>query len=268
MHRSPGILPVILLAVNIICMGVCSFGAEGVVEAPAANNAFGENEKFTFVIRWGLIRGGFSTLEVNGISEYAGRKCYNIVSRARSNKFFDTFYKVRNTNKSWMDVEGLYSHCFEKDQKEGRFRRHRLIEFLYDKRLVKVHKSNAIDEKEMKAPFLQDVLSALYYIRTLDLKNGETYTIDVCTEKGEWVLDVKVLKEETVKVPAGKFKCFKIKPEMKDDGIFKAKGDLYVWVTRDSNRIPVLLKSKILVGSIRAELISRELSDFERLFKE
>jgi hypothetical protein len=37
-------------------------------------------------------------------------------------------------------------------------------------------------------------------------------------------------------------------------GLFQNKGRLLVWLTNDSRRIPVLMKSKILVGSINAVL--------------
>jgi hypothetical protein len=38
--------------------------------------------------------------------------------------------------------------------------------------------------------------------------------------------------------------------------IFKGGEDMYVWVTDDKNRIPVLVEAKILIGSVKAYLES------------
>jgi hypothetical protein len=42
---------------------------------------------------------------------------------------------------------------------------------------------------------------------------------------------------------------------MKSEGIFYKKGDILIWLTDDEKRIPVLLKTKVVVGSITATLI-------------
>jgi len=50
---------------------------------------------------------------------------------------------------------------------------------------------------------------------------------------------------------------------LKTVGVFKHKGKLKVWLTDDRLKMPVLMKSKILVGSITAELTDYRLGDIE-----
>ena len=57
-------------------------------------------------------------------------------------------------------------------------------------------------------------------------------------------------------MPAGKFNCLLIEPFLAGDGLFKASGRLWISVTDDDRKMPVLMKSKILVGSVTAELKS------------
>jgi hypothetical protein len=57
-----------------------------------------------------------------------------------------------------------------------------------------------------------------------------------------------------VKTPAGQFDCVVIEPFLKAGGIFKNKGRLVIWLTDDDRRIPVLMKSKVAIGSIRVVL--------------
>jgi hypothetical protein len=42
---------------------------------------------------------------------------------------------------------------------------------------------------------------------------------------------------------------------MREGGIFTAKGKLTIWITADERRMPVLLRTKIVVGSISASLV-------------
>jgi hypothetical protein len=67
-------------------------------------------------------------------------------------------------------------------------------------------------------------------------------------------MEVRVLGRETVKTPAGKFKCVVLEPLLKAGGIFKNKGRLVIWLTDDERRIPVLMKSKVMIGSVKVVL--------------
>jgi len=41
-----------------------------------------------------------------------------------------------------------------------------------------------------------------------------------------------------------------VEPMLKSSGIFRQKGKLTIWLTDDEYKIPILMKSKILVGSV------------------
>ncbi|OQX58691.1 hypothetical protein B5M50_04005 [candidate division KSB1 bacterium 4484_219] len=96
--------------------------------------------------------------------------------------------------------------------------------------------------------------SALYYVRTQDLIVGTSIAVDNYASGKIYPLEVKVLRRERVKVPAGVFDCIVVKPILKSTGIFQQKGSLKVWLTDDRRRMPVLMKSEIVIGSIVAEL--------------
>ncbi len=214
------------------------------------NNAFKVGEKLTFAIKWGAITAGYSTLEVHEIIEMNGRKVYHIIAKTRSTSFFDKLYKVRDTVETFVDVESLCTWRFRKDLNEGKY--HKVKETIYDQRN---HTATTKGNVVTVLPFVQDVLSALYYLRTHDIKIGTNYDIDVNTDKKNWSLRVNVLKEEIVKTKAGKFRTICIEPVLREEGIFKQKGRLWIWVTNDDKKIPVLMESKILVGSIVAVLV-------------
>jgi len=118
----------------------------------------------------------------------------------------------------------------------------------------------AIRDKDSLAvpPFVQDVLSALYFIRTQKLIVGQPISVDNYSDNKLYPLEVKVHKKERIEVPAGEFDCVVVEPILKAAGIFEHKGRLWVWLTDDERHVPVLMKSKIIIGSIVAELEKME----------
>lgn len=222
------------------------------------NVAFGVGEKLTFDINYGFINAGFATVEVADVVEYNGRPAYRIVSRAQSNSFFSTFYKVDDRLESIMDAAGLFSWRFEKILREGSYKSDR--EFWFDQ----AEGQAFYEDDTFEVPrYVQDVLSAFYYVRTQDLTVGSTIHIDHFDSGKFYPLEVKIHKRETVSVAAGTFDCIVVEPLLQSVGAFKQEGQLKVWLTDDRLRMPVLMKSKVLVGSISAELTGYELGEIE-----
>ena len=62
---------------------------------------------------------------------------------------------------------------------------------------------------------------------------------------------------------AGSFDCIVVEPLLQSVGVFKHEGKLKVWLTDDRLKMPVLMKSKVLVGSVSAELTDYQLGDIE-----
>ena len=97
-------------------------------------------------------------------------------------------------------------------------------------------------------------------MRTKKLEVGKKYEFDVGTGKKNWPLVVEVVRKEKIKVPEGKFKTFVVIPKLREEGIFKAKGELEIWITDDDRKFPVKMRSKIEFGSITAVLIKKKLA--------
>lgn len=219
---------------------------------------FGVGEKLTFAIQYGLIYAGDATLEVRNIAILDTIETYHIFSMARTNKAFDMIFKVRDHHESFMDYDNIYSVRFEKHLREGRFRRDEKVEF-DQRRHVAIY-----EDKEVRiAPNTQDFLTALYFLRTIDLIPGQAIAMANHTGGKNYPIYVKVTGSEKVTVPAGEFECIVVEPVLKTSSIFKHEGKLTIWVTDDDLKMPVLLRSKVIVGSFEARLKEYVLSDDE-----
>ena len=103
-----------------------------------------------------------------------------------------------------------------------------------------------------------DILSAIYYMRTLNIEVGKTVTVSLLDNDKLYPLDLEIQGRERIAVKAGTFDCLIVEPKLQGGGLFKYEGRILLWVTDDHRKIPVLMKSKAIIGSIIVELESVE----------
>lgn len=217
-------------------------------------NALKAPEKLVFDITWGgwnfrWVHAGKATLELLPADR---PEQWKIRSLAWCNGFFQSIYPVRDTVVSLIDSRGIYPLRFDKRLHEGSYRAH--ISAVYDQ---EKHTLATQDTLLSIEPFTHDVLSAFYFIRTQTLAVGASFDLAAVSGKKKYNLRVLCHRREKVTVPAGEFQTLVVEPILKDDGLFKAKGKLIIWLTDDRKHMPVKMQSKIPVGSIKAELVSK-----------
>lgn len=220
------------------------------------NLAFGIGEKLEFDINYGFINAGTASLEVARLIEFNSRPAFQIISLAESNSFFSSFYRVEDRVESIMDALGMFSWRFEKNIREGGYSSDRLYEF-DQKEHFTVYKGDTIEVE----PYVQDALSVMYYTRTQKLEVGKSIYVPNFIDGRKMMLEVQVQKRERITVPAGTFDCVVVEPISTSVGLFKHEGTLKVWLTDDRLKMPVLMKSKVVVGSISAELTDYTLGE-------
>jgi len=203
-------------------------------------------EFFLYDINWGLVNAGQASLETLP----SLGSLWELRSRAWCNSFFQTFYPVQDTIFSIIDSLGIYPLRFEKRLHEGNYHAHEKARFNQG-----LKKAWVADTSFSIEPFTHDILSAFAYIRTQKIEVGKTFSLAAISGKKKYELKVDCLRRETIQVPAGTFKTLVLEPKVKGVGLFRAKGKLTIWLSDDSRKIPVLMKSKIPVGSISAELV-------------
>jgi hypothetical protein len=238
-----------------------AFKQRPVLEYPVVeNNAFSIGEKLTFKVRYGFVRAGTATMSVLKTTEMNGHSVYQIQTTAESVSPFSWVYKVDDVVNSFMDKNGLFSWRFEKMLREGSYEIDMFVDYLPEDSLAKIHTIRYKDETEEKRyevkvpPFARDVLASFYYIRTKPLRIGDIISMVNHDNKKVYDLEVHVYMREEIDTAAGTFRCLKVEPLLKGEGIFKQKGRLLVWLTDDEYKIPVQMTSEVVVGHITTEL--------------
>ncbi len=220
------------------------------------NKAFKTGEKLTFDVKYGFVTAGIAVMSIPKIKKISGRDAYNINFEVNSVESFDWMYKVRDRYETYMDIEGLFPWRFEQHIREGKFSRD--FSAFFDQRKGKARTS----EGEYTVPkYVHDIVSAFYFARTVDYsgkKKGDKINLQNFYKDRVYDLDVRYLGKERVKVGAGTFDCIIVEPLVLEGGLFKSEGNIIIWLTDDDLKVPVKVKTKVVVGSIDAELTAFE----------
>ena len=211
--------------------------------------AFSEGERLKFRIHYGIITAGRAEL---GIDEkrvmVAGHPTYHIVAEGRSVSSFDWFFKVRDKYESFLDVNSLVPWLFLRNVNEGGYKTNQVVKFDH-----LAHKAVSNTATKRTPDGVQDLVSAFYYARNMDLSNlkvGQTINIPVFLDDSVHLMRMKFAGTEVISTDLGRFRCQIYKPQLLQGRVFKGEDDMKLWVTDDANHIPVLARAEIVVGSI------------------
>ena len=223
---------------------------------------FRTGEKLTYRISWSnVISAGIAVMEVKAERTAEGRDVLRFISTARSTGLVDKVYRVRDTVQSVFDPRALTSLSYNLDQSHGKRKRKR--ELIFDHRNNTVTYTQDGKKATIGVPGnVQDALSSLYYVRTLpELTEGTPIIVNVHDSGKTWSVEVHVLGRERIETPAGEFDTVKVKTYPKYEGVFQNKGEIFIWLTDDHRKVPVLMKSTITIGSIVSTLTDMHLGD-------
>ncbi|MFI5263464.1 MAG: DUF3108 domain-containing protein [Candidatus Kapaibacterium sp.] len=217
------------------------------------NTAFDVGERLVFDINYGFVTAGHAVMVIPGYKYVAGKKSYEINTYAVSTDEFDNIFKVRDKYSSFVDVDGIYPHRFEQHVREGKYSKDYEAFFDQDELTAETD-----DGTKYKIPqYVHDILSAFYYVRTLDLTQyhkGDKISLQNFYDGKTHPLDVIVLGRQRIEVEAGTFDCIVVEPMVVEGGLFQNEGSIKVWLTNDANKMPVKVSTKVIVGSIDVSL--------------
>jgi len=226
------------------------------------NTAFTNGEKLTFSVYYhsaitGKVTAGEAKLEVKKKSVIKnGRESYHIVGTGKSKGAFNFFFKVDDRFETFVDEEALIPWYFTRRTREGGYKKDDEVTFRQNTGIAVSR--NAVKKIPVNT---QDILSVFYYARTLDMsgvKPNESFPLSFFLDDSLYVSKIVFLGREKLKTDMGTFNCLKFKPMVIKGEVFSEPYPMELWVTDDMNRLPVMVKTAVVVGSVRIELINYE----------
>ena len=217
---------------------------------------FGPGERLDYDVTLGR---GFATFhvgegsfQVNGIEIVRGHPTYRLEMRMHGSALR---VRVDEDMASWLDVVTLVSRRFEQHEQQFRYKRDRTREFFPEEK--RYYQPDKDEHGPIPTDQPLDDLSFLYYARTLPLQVGQVYTLQRYFDPAGNPVTLKVLRRDTVKVPAGTFATIVVQPVIQTKGLFGQGGHAEVYFTDDARRMLVQVRSDVpLVGKLNMYLKS------------
>lgn len=254
----PGVeMKIILKFVFMFLLTVSAVFAQGKTEfRKIKNTAFSVGEKLTFDVKYGFIKAGVAEMAIPTMKRISGREAYHVTFQVNSLPSLEALYRVRDRYETYIDKEGLFPWRFEQHIREGGYKRD--FSAFFDQRNGKAKTTEGTyDIPE----YVNDIVSAFYLARTFDyskLKIGDRFNLQNFYKDKVYPLDVVYKGKETIDVGAGTFDCIIVEPLVQEGGLFKSEGNIIIWLSDDNLKIPIKVKTKVLIGSIDAELTGYE----------
>ncbi|MEP6494005.1 MAG: DUF3108 domain-containing protein [bacterium] len=227
--------------------------AQDVTPAPAppparARVPFGVGERFEYDIRFGKLHVGSGSMEVLPIDTVRGHDAWHTLFQLNGGYFF---YRVKDRYEAWFDTLSLASLRYWQDIDEGSYEPKRHYEIFPDRK-------EYIENEKPARPSVEhplDEASFLYFLRTVSLRVGMDTSFNDYFRADRNPVRLKVLRQEQIEVPAGKFNAIVIQPIF-DSKLFSEGGNAEIWLSDDENRIMLQMKSKLSFGSLNLYLKS------------
>jgi hypothetical protein len=215
------------------------------------HQAFQPGEVLKYEISWSkMLRAGTAVMEVQEKTLPDGQQVLAFTLTGRSRGVLEKLFPVRDTVQSVFDPKTMQSLSYTISESFGKKKRQRSLVFDRSQNTV-IGRLNEDPPQTQEVPVqVQDGLASLYYLRTKNnFTIGTVFVIDVHDSGKNWAVEVHTLGRERVKTEAGEFSTIKLKTRPLYEGTYRNKGEILIWLTDDSRKIPVLMKSTIKIGS-------------------
>ncbi|MEQ8623353.1 MAG: DUF3108 domain-containing protein [Vicingaceae bacterium] len=253
------------------CLAFLFLGHQGTSqECSPQNTTFQIGERIDYTIYYHLagvwVGAGDVYFKVDAAT-INDRPYYHFSSYGSSYKKYDWIYKVRDTYETYTSVDDFKPLRFKRKVNEGST--HIREDYVFKHALDKVV---TLRQMEADEPFVKDtvdlkecsfdVLSMIYYARNIDFSDvalDERVPIRIFIDNESYDSYIRYLGKKEIEIKGlGRFRCIVFSPFLIEGTIFNAGEDMTVWVSDDKNRVPLLIETPILVGSIKARVNTME----------
>jgi len=240
-----------------LCLAAASLAAQ-TKAAPKKEIAvpFKAGEQLSFDIGWSsYVTAGTATVSVLQKKPSYGSTAYYIVAEGRPTPLVSTLYTLYYKADTLLDTFSLLPQRGSLYSEEGK--RHRMKTTTFNQPAKKATyqvETRTVVKKDFALPGLtQDALSAIYVLRSLQLKTGDKFTMPVSDNGQVYRVLMQIGGIEPVKTGLGTINGFHITPVITGPDKDSPKG-LSLWISEDARRLPLKMEAQLLVGKFTITL--------------
>lgn len=220
--------------------------------------SYQNGEFLKFRVHYGFVTAGYATLAVEEKSMH-GENVNHVKGYGTTTGMSRFFFKVEDQYESYINTTNDRPYRFIRNIDEGGHTKDFVVDFDHDANKAYVLNRETNKEEIVHFPKdAQDMVSSFYYLRnnlnTKNIKAGQEVYMDMFMDKEIYKFKLKFLGRETLRTKFGVISSLKFRPYVEAGRVFKEKESLTVWISDDENKIPLLIKADLAVGSLKATL--------------
>lgn len=217
----------------------------------AAVVPFGPGEYLRYKLKVGPLSAGEGFMAIRGIDTVQGHPTYHIQMGMKGSPLFGAV-RVDDLYESWLDTRQLVSRRYVKDVHMNGYEKYKAFELYPEDGYWERTDEDKFDDLPTALPL--DEIAFVYFIRTLPLEVGKTYTFNRYFKKEGNPVVIRVLRKEVKEVPAGTFNTIVIQPIIQTSGLFSEGGEAELYFTDDEDRFLVYMRTKLPIFSMTLHL--------------
>ncbi len=214
------------------------------------NKAFTTGENFKFRLSYGIIPAGLGECNISSkTTTINNRPCYQITATGRTMPSYEWFFYVKDTYETFVDVDAILPHLFLRDVHEDTYKTKQRVDFDQANNFAKSNTATVSTPR-----FIHDIVSIFFFTRCIDytdFKPGNYFTVPFFIDDTIFTMNVRYAGKKNVKTDLGTFRCHEFKPQLQKGRLFKEDYGMSVFVTDDENKIPILVRANLIIGSLK-----------------
>lgn len=221
------------------------------------NKSFCTGEKVEYRVHYGFINAAEAKVEVaKSVSVVNNRPCFKVNASGRTVGAFDLISRVRDTWRSYIDTSAILPHMFERQIQENKYRKEEKVMFNHNK-----DQAIASDKGETKTYAvpnnIHDIISGYFFLRTINFEKvteGEVIEVPTFFDGEVYKLRVRYVGKDVIKTKFGKTRVLRLNPIIPNNKLFKGESPMRLWISDDSNKIPLKAEVELVIGSLEMDI--------------
>lgn len=232
------------------------------------NKSFTTGEELHYRVHYSFINAGTATMKISDdIYNINGRPCYKVDIYGKSSGVFDVFTRIRDNWGSYIDTAAILPQKAYRYIEEGKYRKYEITEFDHQQdvaEMIWLHKTTkkVKERKSFKTPDeILDIVSGYYFMRTLDYsryKPGDIISLNAFFDEEVYDFKIRYSGKEKLKTALGEINSIVLTPIIPENKLFDGENSIKVWISDDSNKIPLKIKANMFVGAVEIDIVDYE----------
>lgn len=210
-------------------------------------------EQLEYSLKYSFIKGGEATVTISDTT-FGGKPAKHYLLQGRTVGFADALYSISDVYETFLDPQTMKPQKHIRNIRERKYRYYNETLFFPENDSIFSKRSGG---RKVPANML-DILTVYGYLRQsklLDnLKVGDRFTLPVYHADKYFMMTSVFLGVEKVRSKLGEKECYVLSPFLDEGKVLKTSDGLKFYITKDEDKIPVVLELDLKVGAVRAEL--------------